>query len=236
MSVRLRAVIIAITFGLVATIGVALYINSFKAAIVESGQKQAVYVANAKLASGSRISQALDANNLKKMEIPKRYVAEDAVTDPEAYKSRMLTASMSRGEQLTLSKLRSSSQSEVTYKLPADYLAVSIPVDDVVGVGGRIKVGDRVAIIATFEPGPDGADVSRMVLSGIEVLALSGQSKAGGMGAQSSKPTLTLAVTPADAEKLVFAEEKGKVWVALQAPATQGLPQAGGQTVQTVFR
>ena len=236
MSVRLRAVIVAVSFALVATVGVAIYINSFKDAIVESGRKQEVYVANAKLVSGSKISQALESESLKKMEMPKRYIAEDAITDVGPYKGQVLTASMSRGEQLTASKVRSSGQSEITYKLPADHLAVSIPIDDIVGVGGRIRAGDRVAIIATFEPGPDGADVSRLLLGGIEVLALSGQIKSEGMGGQPVKPTLTLAVTPTDAEKLVFAEEKGKVWVALQAPTTQGLPQGGGQTVQTVFR
>ncbi|MDP2401238.1 MAG: RcpC/CpaB family pilus assembly protein, partial [Actinomycetota bacterium] len=56
---------------------------------------------------------------------------------------------------------------------------------------------------------------------------------AGGDGALASSAetpsTITLALSPADAEKLVFAQEQGKVWLALLGSGTTEVPATPGQ-------
>lgn len=107
-------------------------------------------------------------------------------------------------------------------------VAISIPVGEVVGVSDKINPGDRVTVIATFTPGPGGSDVTRILLQNVEVLATSAEiqrtSKKPEIGNASSlgKKTITLAVPPANAEKLVFAEEKGHVWIALMPTSWDG--------------
>lgn len=235
MSSRLRTVTIAIAFGLLGTLGVAVYVNSVKAAIVESGAKQDVFVAAAEVPAGTDIAKAAEEGLLVKAQVPKRYTADTVIKSLDDYKGQITIASISRGEQLTAGKLRPADQSEVAYRLDPGKIAVSIPVDEVTGVGGEIKTGDHVVVLATFTPGPGGVDLSRVLLTGVEVLAAGGEGR-GGAPAASQKRTITLALTPADAEKLVFAEEKGKVWIGLAPVKPQDAAPTGGQTIESVFK
>lgn len=235
MSSRLRAVTIGIVFGLLGTVGVAFYVNSVKAALVESGAKQRIYVAAADIPSGTVVSDAISRDLLVKQEVPKRYTADSAVASLDAYKDQVTIAPIGRGEQVTLAKFRRADQSEVAYKLAPDKVAIAVPVDEITGVGGRIEAGDHVVVLATFAPGPGGADISRVLLTGVEVLAVAGEARSG-PASSSQKRTITLAVAPGEAEKLVFAEERGRVWIGL-IPAKPGeAPPTGGQTMESVFR
>lgn len=47
MSTRVRTVVFAVAFGLLATVTAAFYMNSLRAEIIESGVKHAVFVAKA---------------------------------------------------------------------------------------------------------------------------------------------------------------------------------------------
>ena len=235
MSSRLRTVTIAVVFGLAATLAAAFYLNSVKAGIVDSGAKQGVFVAAANIPAGTPISAVLDRNMAVKKEIPKQYIADDALPALNDFREQITVASVSRGEQMTLSKLRPADRSEVVYKLPEGKIALAIPVDEVTGVGGRISGGDRVVLVAAFSPGPGGADISRVLFTDIEVLVADGQGAKPGVGAAGVKRTIILAVTPGQAEKLVFAEEKGQVWVGLSRPHANDLPATAGSTMESVF-
>lgn len=175
-----------------------------------------------------------------KIEMPKRYAAEGAVGDLEGFEGRVLAVALGAGEQLTAAKFRSESESGLTQRLRDGKIAVAMPVDEVVGVGGSIRNGDKVVIMATFEPGPDGSDISRVLLRDVEVLAVAGYGEdpaQGGMDAsQQTKKTITVAVNPPDAEKLVFAEEKGKVWIGLAGSGAAETPATGGQTMESIFK
>lgn len=236
MFSRVRTVTIALIFGIIATLGTALYINSVKASIVESGEKRAVYLTAKSIPAGTPVADLVSKGLVKKTEIPKRYVVDDALGDVSPYKNRVLVTSLSRGEQLTLGKLRSAKQSKLAARLSKDRIALTIGVDAVTGVDGKIAAGDRIVVLAVFAPGPGGSDVGRVLLKDILVLGVGGdQKRAAGAGA-SIKRTITLAVTLFEAEKLVFAEEKGKVWVGLSAPADVELPSTTGQTMESIFK
>lgn len=234
MSYKLRTVTVAVLFGLVATATTAIYLNSLKAGIVESGEKRTAYLAAADIPAGTSVADLLGKGMVAKVDMPKRYVAADAPPALEGLKDRLTVGSLSRGEQITRSKLRSASQSALAHKLAPGVIAVSIPVDDVIGVGGEIKPGDRVVIAASFSPGPGGSDISRILLSGVEVLAVGGDAGRQGVGGSpGAKKTITLAVTADQFEKLVFAEESGKVWVGLISGDN---PPTDGRTMESVFR
>ena len=234
MSHKLRTVTVAVLFGLIATAMAAIYLNSQKALIVESGAKRMAYLASADIPAGTSVAELLGKSMVVKVEMPKRYVADDAPATLEDLKDRLTVGPLSRGEQITQSKLRSASQSALAYKLAPGNIAVSIPVDDVIGVGGEIKPGDRVVIAASFSPGPGGSDMSKILLSGVEVIAVAGEAGRQGVGAAAdAKKTITLSVTADQFEKLVFAEENGKVWVGLISGDN---PPTDGRTMDTVFR
>jgi len=242
---RFFLVLIAIVLAFLATAGSAVYLQSLKAEINRGSEMVKVLTAQKFISPGVSVEEMLNKDLVSFTPVPRRYLVKGALTDAQGLSQKVLVVPLSKGEQLTDQKIREKSGAGIAFRIPKGMVAVAIPVDEVVGVAGQISVGDKVALIATFSPGPGGADTSRVLLQNVEVLATSVTSGAAGTGQKTgltqggstlAKKTVTLAVTPQDAEKLVFSEEKGHVWVTLQ-PAGDSQPvQTPGQTVETVFR
>ncbi len=236
MSTRIRTVMIAITFGLVATLGVASYINSLRDEIVDSTEIVVVFTAKTAVLVGTPADELISRGLVEKVEIPKRYAAEGAIGDLADYEGRILAVPLGVSEQLTAGKFRSADNSELTHRLPAGKIALAIPVNKVTGVGGQIRSGDKIVILATFEPGPGGKDISRVLLRNIEVLTGGADSVDNDGGSRAGDAqTVTVAVSPSEAEKLVFAQERGSVWIGLAGTSKEELPGTNGQTMESIF-
>jgi pilus assembly protein CpaB len=103
--------------------------------------------------------------------------------------------------------------------------AVTVAVDPVSGVGGYLKPGDHVDVVATFRTfGIDREAVARTVLQDVQLLALGSQIEKERLRKDGAKPsfssgkdTATLLVTPAEAERLALAEAEGKLRLALRS-------------------
>lgn len=118
--------------------------------------------------------------------------------------------------------------------IPAGLRALSVRVNEVIGVAGYVLPGTRVDVLATMTPTRDQVDVtSKVVLTDVQVLAAGTKIE---QGADGGKPTpvnvVTLLVNPAEAERLTLATTEGKIQLALrnpldrEAPATTGIKPA----------
>ncbi len=105
------------------------------------------------------------------------------------------------------------------------YRALSLPIDLPGSVSNMVQPGDRVDIIGTFRfPGAEKGSpldtITMTILQNITVLAVGQQLTAvrttGADGRRSSYPTITLQVTPKEAEFLVFAQQKGALTFTLR--------------------
>jgi pilus assembly protein CpaB len=93
--------------------------------------------------------------------------------------------------------------------------AVSVRVNDVVGVAGFLLPGNRVDVVAAYR---DRQDVlSETVVQNVKVLAID-QSASNDKNEPVVVRAVTLEVTPADAEKLILAEQRGSIQLALRNP------------------
>lgn len=237
MDARLRNITIAIILAIIGSLLLSSYLNSLQAKIDEGAKLASVFVAKSPVSAGASGEDLMMI--MEKRDIPQKYVAADAIKSESDVKDKSLVIALSAGEQLTKNKLRQEAVSEISYRLTSGKVAVSIPVDEVIGVSGNVKAGDHVAIFATFTPGPGGSDITQLLLGDIEVLMNSeGDVKSGKLSSSGGlKKTLTLAVTLQEAEKVIFAEEKGKVWVSLLPANREGVQiNSTGQTMETVFR
>ncbi len=242
MKSKLAMVIMAVTFAALATLGLMIYIQGVRAQINKDSTPVEVMVSRQAIAKGTSVNTIKNQVEIKK--IPKRYVAEGTYSDLSQLDDQITVVSLNKGEQITNSMLKKTSQAGLSYQIPEGLVAISMPVDEVIGVSGQLKQGDHLNIIATFSPGPGGMDISKTLLQNIEVLHVSSDKsgsknstqtgKSGTRGSQ--KSTLVLAVSPDDAEKLVFAEEKGTVWLTLVPPDYATLADTTGQTVDSVFK
>jgi pilus assembly protein CpaB len=114
--------------------------------------------------------------------------------------------------------------------IPAGLRAVSVRVNEVIGVAGYVLPGTHVDVLATLSPTRDQVDVtSKVVLTNVQVLAAGTKIE---QSADGSKPmpvsVVTLLVDPTEAERLTLASTEGKIQLALRNPLDREAPTTTG--------
>jgi pilus assembly protein CpaB len=102
--------------------------------------------------------------------------------------------------------------------VPEGMRALTVPVNDVVGVAGFIDQGTRVDVIVSMVPPGDGGGdpVTRIILQNIEVLARAQNIQKDPQGQALLVPVVTLSVTPDQAEQLAAATMNARIQLALR--------------------
>lgn len=93
--------------------------------------------------------------------------------------------------------------------------AVAIRVDDVIGVGGFVLPENRVDVISAFEA--SGTPRAETIIRDVRVLAVDQRSDVTADGPVVGR-AVTLEVTPADAEKIAAARQRGSLQLTLRNP------------------
>jgi pilus assembly protein CpaB len=118
--------------------------------------------------------------------------------------------------------------------IPEGMRAVSVRVNEVIGVAGYVLPGTRVDVVATASPTNERSDTtSKLILSNVQVLTAGTRME---QDQEQGKPVqvtvVTLLVNPEQAERLALASTEGKIQLALRnpldttAPATPGIKPA----------
>jgi pilus assembly protein CpaB len=187
-----------------------------------------VVVANTDLSLGSE----LRPDDLKSVEWPASAVPEGAFDDPSKLLGRGLIASVVRHEPILPGKLASKEAgSGLPPIIPPGKRAMSVRVNEVIGVAGYVLPGTRVDVVATHNPTQKAEDMtSKVVLSNVEVLTAGTRLEHDSKDGKPVQVTVvTLVVTPDEAERLTLASTEGKIQLALrnpldlESPATLGV-------------
>jgi pilus assembly protein CpaB len=114
--------------------------------------------------------------------------------------------------------------------IPAGMRALSVRVNDVVGVAGYVLPGTRVDVVTTLNPTTQQPDItSKVVLTNVLVLAAGTRIE---RDAEGGKPlavsVVTLLVDPIEAERLALASTEGKIQLALRNPLDKSAPMTPG--------
>ncbi len=114
--------------------------------------------------------------------------------------------------------------------IPAGLRAVSVRVNEVIGVAGYVLPGTHVDVVATASPSDKRADTtSKVVLSNVQVLAAGTKID---RDSDDGKPVpvsvVTLLVNPEEAERLTLASTEGKIQLALRNPLDESTPATPG--------
>lgn len=244
---------VAVVLGLLAAFFGARYLDSARADIVSQAEPMRVLVATRDVPAGTAADQLVAQEYAVETEVPRMYVAEGAVASVTSLKGKVLSVPLTRGEQLTQARFKLAEDVGLAYALPEGYVAISVPDNPARGVSGFISPGDYVMVIGSFDPGELDQAVTKTLIKKARVLATgtetSGtvepqgatESQSGLLGSSSSGgtttiQTLTLAVTPVDAERLVFAQEVGSVWYTLLSSSSVAVPDTAGEAFPTVLR
>jgi pilus assembly protein CpaB len=226
---RMRVFIVlalAIAAGGTFAFGTYRYMQNVPARTVEVPTSKVV-VAAADLQLGAE----LKAGDLRAIAWPAGAVPEGSFSNPEELVGRGLIMPVVQNEPFLPGKLASK---EAGAGLPPviapGYRALSVRVNDVVGVAGYVLPGTRVDVVATVNPTQQPTDItSKVILTNVLVLAAGTKIE---RDVEGNKPiavtVVTLLVDPIEAERLTLASTEGKIQLALRNPMDQTAPQTSG--------
>jgi pilus assembly protein CpaB len=199
-----------------------------KQELIQMQERQAsILVANVDIPPGV----AITPNMLGMEVIPKEYVQPKAVSAPERILGMVAAVPISKGEQITLSKLILPQQQTKTLALstPVGKRAISISVDNLSSLVGLIRPGDYVDVIAMIplpELSSDGKQTSKVkavsLFQNVLVLAVGQETSRQPAQAErredSSTSLITLALLPSEANLIAFVQEQAKIRLVLRSP------------------
>jgi pilus assembly protein CpaB len=172
---------------------------------------QPVVVAAADLAIGAELKR----EDLQVVSFPKGSAPDGSFSQPQDIIGRGLVVSLVKNEPVLNAKLASKEAgSGLPPVIPEGMRAVSVRVNEVIGVAGYVLPGTRVDVVATASPTTQPAG-TRME-----------QDQEKGKPVQVT--VVTLLVTPEQAELLALASTEGKIQLALRNPLDQGAPPTPG--------
>lgn len=113
--------------------------------------------------------------------------------------------------------------------------AISVRVNDVVGVAGFILPGMRVDVLVTGRPTGAGDTFTRTVLQNISVLSAGQTIQTDGKSQTITTPVVTLLVKPSEAEALTLANNEGHIQLVLRNSADQQIARTPGRQSHELF-
>lgn len=174
---------------------------------------------------------------LERRALPVDYMHADAITDLKEAEGRITRAELVTGEPILRGRLFPPGETPtMTFAIPPGKRAVTVAVNEVIGVAGFVKPGDRVDVLGTFDSPLATTPTTVTILQDVEVLAISQEMNLDEREKARLATTVTLAVSLAEAERLTLAEERGSLRLVLRPAGSSGVEAARGVTARDVLR
>lgn len=234
MSLRTLLVgIFAVVFGVAAAVGA--YVLSTGGGAAPPVETVSVVVATSDAARG----QSLSASTLRRREWPKDALPAGVITEIEDAVDRTVLHPISKGELLLDNNLAPKGSGRgLASIIPDGMRAVTIQTPNVsTGVGGFILPGNKVDVVMTAggmgSPDLPGGSSTFTLLQNIEVLAVDQRIEAPQDNKIDTKDmrSVTLLVTPADANKLELGQNKGTLHLTLRNPQDNSVDEVEPATL-----
>ncbi len=184
---------------------------------VEIAQAYAV-VAATHLPVGTLVSK----EQVKVIPWPAAHPVTGGFTSIDQVSNRGIIQPVAENEPLTESKLAPlGAGGGLSPTIPAGMRAISVKVDEVVGVAGFVVPGSRVDVLVTVGENGSRNGITRAVVSNVQVLTAGtrlDQEKARSEGKPIPTTVVTLLATPNDAERITLAGAEGKIMLTLRNP------------------
>jgi pilus assembly protein CpaB len=200
----------------------------------------------------------IDAEMFETSIVPNKFVQPQAVTSLDRIAGMVTVAPISKGEQISLSKLqtdRRSRSADLAGVTPSGKRAITIVADSIASLSGMVRPGDYVDVLAIVPipmQGPDGRVTAQTSVIPLfqNVLVLAVGQNTGGAVAQSGRYSdsasssggsaagnvlITLALGPQEANLIAFVQEQGKLRLVMRSPADAKIEPMAPASWDTFF-
>lgn len=224
----------ALIFGLLAAVSVSRYLSNAQAF---SKDMTNVAVAKVPIPIGTKIIP----EQVMMVQFPKESTPDGTFGAVDKLTGRVAVVNIGAREPITDSRLApEGTAGGLSAVIPEGYRAMTVKVDDVVGISGFIMPGTLVDVVVVITP--EGATngqagpISKIVLQNIKVLA-NGQNidKPENQRDANTVKAVTLQVTPEQAEKLALASTEGRLQLVMRNSIDQGDEQTTGVSKRTLL-
>ena len=222
----------AVFFGLVSIYSAKIYLEK-RVDIAKQKEETDVVIAVTDIPLGTKI----EPQHIMVVRYPNELVPNQAMVQENEVLGRVTITDVSAKTPLLSRHLAGlGAQPGLSGVTPAGMRAVSVRVDEASSVGGFVAPGTYVDVIAIMQPQLDGAhQVSKVILQKVRVLAGGQQMKNSAEGKPSLVNTVTLEVTPAQAEKLKLAEAEGRLQLSIRNATDLVIETTPGATRRDVL-
>ena len=235
MRTRLLGGVAALIVAIIGTVLLITYVNGADARALANTETAEVYVVQKTVPAGTPSTNLGDA--IVKKPVPKGVTAADAVSDLTALQGQVVAVDLQAGEQLLATRfvepgeLRGPSRAEVPVGMQE--VTVRLPIERV--VGGTLSAGDTVGVFLSIDkedaaPAQTQLTYHKVLVTGFQMASgaaaentadqaqeqtggASGGLNSGRKAANNGEYLVTLARPAAEAERIVYTTEFGKVYL-----------------------
>lgn len=243
MGRRVIAVFAAAVIALIGVASVLLYARGADARAVSANQPSTVYVSKALIPSATTLKDALRGGLLVKTTVPAKGLPAGALSKVDDTNSNLLALTdIGPGEYVLESRFGTTPVGTKAIEVPPGMVAVSVQLTDPARVGSFVTPGTRIAIFDSYKIKAIGEDAKSKAINdadinGTSVLlddvlviamgdaALQPGATAASTGEEEEKAAdpstvsflVTVAVTPANAARLIHGINNGTLYAALRS-------------------
>lgn len=212
---RFWLMLLGATFsGLLAGYVALVYVSSEPAPLEAAAPSHTIVVAVRDLPAGAILLR----EDVEVLEWPGDALPEGFATQPGEVVGRGLVMEVRKNEPLLDWKLADKEAGGgLPIVIPEGMRAVSVEVDEVIGVAGFVLPGTRVDVLVTVMPGTDRRQTTtKIILQNVRALAADQAYQQDINGEPQPVTVVTLLVTPDEAEALTLASTEGRIQLALR--------------------
>lgn len=147
MEISKRLLVVAVIIGILTVAGLNYFTSGFKGTAIAKTSYQQVVVAKSTIPEHTRIR----ADMLEVQSLPQDTVHPEAVRSIDKAAGAVSRSEIYKGEQVLASRIvTEESRASLSYRIPDNMRAISVPVNEVSGVAGYISPGDKVDVLVTY--------------------------------------------------------------------------------------
>ncbi len=239
MERRRIFVVLAALLAAIGAVLVFVYVRSADNRAEDKFETTKVLVAASQIDPGETIEAATGAGKIVKKAVTNNSLLADYQTDSTALSGKVALTTIYPGEQIVASKFGATASPSSTLQIPKNQVAISVNLTDPARVAGFVNPGSQVGIYLNGTDPKSGKPFSQNLLPDITVIGVGSTTPVSTTttdttGAQTTeqlpRTLLTLAVSPDDAQKILFAQSNGELAFALLPPDGSTSIKPGGPT------
>jgi pilus assembly protein CpaB len=232
--------VLALILATLATVGIFLYSQGVKEDARTGGDLVTVVVSKVDVPANTELNTLIREGRFTTRDVPREAVIDDPITQISELQNRRNSVFIFAGEQIPVARVQGGDVPGGVLSIPEGHQAMTVALDAPRAISGVLAGGDNITIYATFDeiqgrdteqptgtqPALQGA-ATVVLVPQVEVLRVVRPFAA--VSGEASDDSLTgtlqviLAFEAGEAQRFVFALERGSVYLSLLPPDADGV-------------